>query len=145
MDVGMIVYSKTGHTQLAAEKLKERLEAGGHSVDMSQTSGGAAETKADVLVFCSPIHGGAPAEIMQQCIHASDLKGRQAIVLMTGAMWRKLRELAVHNMQEMLDSRGADVVGGTSIGWMGRRKRPQRIADAAERIADCCEGRCKNG
>ena len=79
MNIGMIVYSQTGHTLSVTVKLKEKLSAAGHTVSLEQletveavrmyAANAQLKTKPeidtyDALVFGCPVQGGAPAPPM---------------------------------------------------------------------------------
>jgi flavodoxin len=73
MNIGIIVYSRTGHTLSVAQKLQEKLSAAGHMVTLEQVetagpvspSATSAELKIrpaieehEALVFGCPVQGG---------------------------------------------------------------------------------------
>lgn len=79
MKIGIIVYSQTGNTATAAQKLKEKFETAGHSAQIEKvtTSGevkpGAKDIRLnnvpsvetyDGLVFASPVHAFSLAPAM---------------------------------------------------------------------------------
>ena len=142
MNVGMIVYSRTGHTLSVASKLEERLSVAGHAVTLEQieTAGpvsvGAtsAELKTkppidpyEALVFGSPVQGGVPAPPMASYLEqVTSLEGKKVACLVTGvfpAGWG--RNQTVTRMTEICQSKGATVCGSGSVGWLSLRRKRQ--------------------
>jgi len=153
MNVGIIVYSRTGHTFSVADKLKERLAAAGHRVNLErvQTAGpvrpGATnvplEAKPgidtyDALVFGAPVQGGAPASPMATYLaQITSLHGKKVACLVTGifpAGWG--RDQTVAQMVEACESKGATVCGSGSVGWwsLGRRRQVAEVVDDLSRL-----------
>jgi NAD(P)H dehydrogenase (quinone) len=153
VNIGIIVYSQTGHTLAVAAKLKEKLSEAGHEVDLEQVKiagpvrPGAAsiplETRPeldayDALVFGSPVHGGAPAPPMVSYLEQiTSLQGRQVVCLVTGVFppgWG--RNQAVARMKEVCESKGATVCGSGSVGWwsLGRKRQIAEVVDDLSRL-----------
>lgn len=94
MNIGMIVYSQTGHTLSVAVKLKEKLSAAGHTVSLEQletveavrmyAANAQLKTKPeidtyDALVFGCPVQGGAPAPPMGSYLEQiTSLQGKKS-------------------------------------------------------------------
>jgi flavodoxin len=137
MKIGMVVYSKTGHTQSVAAALQSRLAAGGHEVALLQLGQTAVDlTPYDGLIFCSPVHGGQPAAEMIACLEgAPSLQDKTVACLVTGFFPANLgRNQALAQMQARCEARGGAVAGQASVGWFSLTRRPQ-IADAVETLA----------
>ena len=153
MNVGIIVYSQTGHTLSVAVKLQEALSAAGHAVNLEQvkTAGpvrpGAANVtletqpeidRYDALVFGSPVHGGVPAPAMASYLEQiASLQGKKVACLVTGvfpAGWGRNQTIA--QMVKICESKGATVCGSGSVGWwsLGRRRQ---IAAVVDDLAGC--------
>jgi flavodoxin len=142
MDIGIIVYSHTGHTLSVAMKLKERLSAIGHMVVLEQIetagpvslSATSAELKTkpvidayEAIVFGSPVRGGVPAGPMMSYLgQVASLEGKKIACLVTGvfpAAWG--RDQTVARMKEICESKGGIVCGGGSVGWWSLRRKRQ--------------------
>ena len=150
MKIGLVVYSRTGHTLLVANKLQEKLSAAGHTVTLErlETVGPVGmgdtgvELKArpsvdayDGLVFGSPVHGALPAPPMVSYLEQlASLEGKQVACLVTGFFppgWG--RNQAIARMKEVCESRGATVCGSGSVGWLSLR-RGRQIAEVVDRL-----------
>ena len=95
MKIGMIVYSRTGHTLSVAMKLKEKLSIAGHMVTLEQLetagpvslSATSAELETmpaidayEALVFGCPVQGGVPAPPMMSFLEqVASLKGKGSL------------------------------------------------------------------
>jgi flavodoxin len=142
MDIGIIVYSHTGHTLSVAMKLKERLSAIGHIVVLEQVetagpvslSATSAELKTkpvidayEAVVFGSPVRGGVPAGPMMSYLgQVASLEGKKIACLVTGvfpAAWG--RDQTVARMKEICESKGGIVCGCGSVGWLSLRRKRQ--------------------
>jgi flavodoxin len=155
MNIGVIVYSLTGHTLSVAVRLKEKLSAAGHTVNLErvEVSGPARpgatnvqlKTKPeidsyDALVFGSPVWGGSPASPMTSYLEqVTSLQGKKVACLATHLFppgWGGNR--TIKRMKEVCESKGATVCGSGSVGWL-RLGRRQKIADVVDNLADCFE------
>ncbi len=150
MDIGIIVYSRTGHTLSAARKLKEKLSADGHRVTLEQieTAGpvnrsatsARLKTKPAInayqgLVLGCPVQGGAPAGPMLSYLEQMpSLEGKRVACLVTGffpvADWGRDQTLA--RMEQICESKGGEVCGKGSVGWFSltRRRQISGVADS---------------
>lgn len=155
MDIGIIVYSKSGHTFAVATRLKDRLSAMGHTVALERivaagpTRPGAASVvlktapdvgRYDALVFGCPVNGGLPAPPMRSYLEQlPSLRAKKVACLVTGffkAAWGRDQTSAA--VREICESKGADICGSASVGWFNvRRKRD--IAQAVDALAGCLE------
>ena len=155
VNIGIVVYSRTGHTLSVAMKLKEKLSAAGHVVTLERLetvgpeslSATSVELKSvpaidryEALVFGSPVRGGVPAPAMVSCLErVAPLEGRKVACLVTGffpARWG--RDQTVARMKEMCASKGATVCGAASVGWFSLRRKRQ-ISKAVDDLASCFE------
>ena len=151
MNIGLIVYSKTGHTLSVARRLKEKLSAAGHAVTLEQLetvgpvspNAMSVELKTmpaiaayDALVFGSPVWGGVPAApIVSYLGQVPSLAGKKVACLVTGffpAEWG--RNQTVARMKEICESKGATVCGSGSVGWF-RLDRKRQIADVVDHLS----------
>ena len=149
MNIGIIVYSHTGHTLSVAMKLKEKLSAAGHVVTLEQveTAGpvSLSATSADLktkpaidtyeaLVFGSPVWGGVPAPPMMSYLEqVTSLEGKKVACLVTGLFppgWGRNQTMA--QVKEICESKGATVCGSGSVGWLslGRKRQISKVVDS---------------
>jgi flavodoxin len=155
MNIGIIVYSRTGHTLSVATKLKEKLSAAGHAVTLERLeaigpvslSATSAELKTkpaigayEALVFGSPAQGGMPAPPMTSYLEqVASLEGKKVACLATHFFprgWGGNQTLA--QMKAVCESKGATVCGSGSVGWL-RLGRKQEIARVVDSLANCFE------
>lgn len=142
MNIGLIVYSRTGHTLSVAEKLAEALSAAGHTAALEQVEAtgrprpGVTDLPLDAappiegyeaLVFCAPTWGGTPASPMASYLaQLPSLEGAPVACLVTGFFppgWGRNQALA--KMQETCEGKGATVRGAASVGWLSLRRKRQ--------------------
>ena len=152
MNIGMIVYSRTGHTYSVARKLGEALSAAGHTVNMERVEPARpvslsayaenvplkttpATNGYDALIFGSPVQGGIPAPPMAGFLdQIPSLEGQTVALLVTGvfpAAWG--RDQTIAKMTEICASKGATVIGAGSVGWWSLARK-RRIAEAVEHL-----------
>ena len=146
MEIGMIVYSLTGHTLRVARTLKDQLTADGHSVNMEQVEivgpavpaneTAALKTKPSIspydgLVFCSPVRGGMlPPPVKRYFEQLGSLEGKRIAILVTGffpARWG--RERVIAQMRATIEEKGGHVGAAGSVGWFSLN-RGQQIKEA---------------
>jgi len=146
MNIGIIVYSQSGHTLSVAAQLQETLSADGHAVTLTQLETVAplqmGDTTAelntipevgayDALVFACPVRGGTPAPPMRVFLEqVASLEGKKVALLVTGFFQAKWgREQTLAQMRALCDAKGASVCGVGSVGWSSLRRK-QQIARA---------------
>ena len=153
MNIGMIVYSQTGHTLSVAIKLKEKWSAAGHAVSLErvETAGPARpgatnvplKTKPeidsyDALVFGASVWGGSLASPMASYLEqVPSLQGKKVACLATHLFppgWGGDRTIG--QMKEICESKGATICGSGSVGWL-RLGRKRKIADVVDNLANC--------
>ena len=151
MNIGIIVYSHTGHTLAVAERLKETLSAAGHSVSLErlETVGpvalGATDARLknkpeidgyEALVLGTAVRGGEPAPPMAGYLdQLPSLEGIRVACLATGffpAQWGQNQTLA--KMAEVCASKGATVCGSGSVRWPALRRK-RRTSEVVEEMA----------
>jgi len=151
MKIGIMVYSRTGHTLSVARELEKKLSADGHQAALEQietagpVSPGATSvtlrTKPAVdayqqLVIACPVQGGLPAVPMLAYLEQlASLEGKQVALLVTGFFpekWGRSQTLA--RLKEMCESKGAAVRGSASVGWFSLARRSQ-IASAVNSLS----------
>ncbi len=139
MKIGIVVYSQTGHTLSVASKLAEKLASLGHETSLKRLE--SEDFKIDefeTFIFCSPVHGGEPAQQMKDYINRiPSLEGKKAACLVTGVFPANMgRNKTLESMKRLCESKGATVCGVASVGWWSL-KRSVHIREAVESIASC--------
>jgi flavodoxin len=151
MNVGIIVYSHTGHTLSVAMALKEKLSAAGHAVNLERVEiygpdrPGAThvslKTKPsidayDALVFGSPVRGGMVSPAMTSYLEQiASLQGKKVVCLVTHFFppgWGANQTIT--QMKAICESRGATVCGWGDVGWprLGLKRRVAEVVDHLE-------------
>lgn len=159
MDIGIVVYSQTGHTLSVAAKLQEALSTAGHKVNLERIEvAGPVRLRAvnallktrpeidayDALVFGSPVQGGTPAPPMMDYLEQiASLQWKTVACLVTGvfpAGWGRNQTIA--QMRVVCESKGATVCGSGSVGWLslGRRRQIAEVVDSLSRLFQGLEG-----
>jgi flavodoxin len=153
MNIGIIVYSYTGHTLSVAVRLKETLSAAGHVADLERVEVVGPETLGatdvqlktkpetdpyDALVFASPVRGGMmPPAMTRYLEQVSSLEGKKVACLVTHFFppgWGAQQTL--RQMIEVCESKGATVCGAGDVGWP-RLGLKRRVADVVDHLTDC--------
>jgi flavodoxin len=155
MKIGVIVYSKTGHTFAVASDLKQALVDAGHTVTLErlETVGQVKPGRTnltlesrpgtggyDALVFGAPAWGGQMASPMAAYLEPlASLEGQRVACLVTGlfpAGWG--RNQAIAQMKEVCASKGATVVGAGSVGWLSLRRK-REIASVVGHLSEALD------
>ncbi|NTV89392.1 MAG: flavodoxin family protein [Clostridiales bacterium] len=155
MKIGLIIFSRTGNTWTAAEKLRDKLAEAGHEVGLERITLDEASLKPgtppdkivltsmpdpgkyEALVFGGPVEGFTISQVVKLYFtKIGPLQGKKTAVLITQAApfaWIGGTK-AVKQLLEMCASKGAVTVGSGLIGWAGGN-REKRLEDTAVRIA----------
>lgn len=152
MSLGIVVYSETGNTRLVAGKLEVAAAAAGHRVHVDEirlaerrTQGSRAFALAvspsvegfDFVVFGAPVEAFSLSPVMVEYLRGTpSLAGKRVACLVTqGFPYRWLGgNRAVKQMRRLCEAKGAAVIGGEVVNWMGAG-REDRIARAVERLS----------
>jgi flavodoxin len=148
MNIGIIVYSQTGHTLAVAAKLQEKLSAAGHKVSLERVEAAKPVNSAeagvqlktepeidgyDAVVFGSAVIGGAlPPAMSGYMAQLSSLQGKKVICLVTHFFrpaWGADQTIA--QMEEICESKGAAICGAGDVKWFHLRRK-RNIAKVAE-------------
>ena len=151
MKIGIIVYSRTGHTLSVVTKLKERLSANGRTVDLEQVEiygldrPGVMDVRLktkprtdtyDALVFGSPVRGGdMPPAMTSYLEQVTSLQGKKVAFLVTHFFppaWGANQTIA--QMKSICESKGATVCGSGDVGWP-RLRQTRQIVDVVDRLS----------
>jgi flavodoxin len=150
MNVGIMVYSKTGNTLSVAEKLKERLEKEGHFINIKKiepvnsaiTDPNKINIKNipnlaeyDILIFGSPVHGFTLAPVFKAYLQKlSSLKGKRVFCYVTKALPTKNfgGNKAIDIMEQSILSHGGLLENAEIINW---KNHEIQIAKLTEKFA----------
>ena len=152
MHIGIVVYSKTGHTYSVAQRLSEKLSALGHTAEVERVAPDD-EAQADIrrisfaslpepgkydaLVFCSPVQAFSLVPAMRACLAQMEpAGGKKAACFVTKqlkAAWMGGNR-AIAQMSRALTAGGAEIVATGMVCWSSP-SREDDIAALVEKIA----------
>lgn len=152
MNIGIIVYSQTGHTLSVAERLARQLREQGHAASLQQLQvvAGSSKPAQDVriaempdlngyqaLVLCSPVHGFGLAPAMKTYLAQVRLaSGLPVALLLTQQFpypWMGGKQ-AMGQFRQACQQHGAVVRGEMIVNWSSSR-REQQIGDGVSSLA----------
>jgi flavodoxin len=136
MEIGIIVYSKTGNTYSVAEKLQKKLKADGHSVELEEVipvgevkpgENVAFENKPeiddyDAVIFGSPVHAFSLAPAMKEYLNQiQSLEGKKVACYVTKGLPFKSTggKQAISQMTKIVQSKGGNILGTDILVWKG--------------------------
>jgi len=151
MKIGIIVYSQTGNTFIVAQKLKEKLAAAGHTVNLERltTIGGETDpNKAkiekfpdlsgyDALAFAGPVQAFSLSRVMASYMNQlPPLNGKKAVVFVTKGLALAFTggNGAIKTLKKGVESKGGTVVGTGMIFW-GSKDRDGQIDDVVAKLS----------
>ncbi|MCK5828466.1 flavodoxin family protein [Candidatus Bipolaricaulota bacterium] len=151
MNIGIVVYSQTGHTLEVCEKLAERLIGEGHSVALEQVTvvGGRTpktkdfelETKPtvegyDAIVFASYVEAFSLCAVLSRYLKAiGSIQGKHVACLVTQQFpysWMG-GSRAIKQMKKACQSKGATVRATGIVNW-AKSRREATMAEAINRL-----------
>jgi flavodoxin len=136
MEIGIIVYSKTGNTYSVAEKLQKKLKADGHSVELGEVKP-VDEVKPrenitfenkpeideyDAVIFGSPVHAFSLAPAMKEYLNQiQSLEGKKVACYVTkGLPFHSTGgKQAISQMTEIIQSKDGNLLGTDILVWKG--------------------------
>jgi flavodoxin len=138
MNIGIIVFSQSGHTLSVAEKLQERLNQLSHPVqiDAITIEGEAAPDKFqlthqpdvsgyDALIFASPVQAFSLNPVMQAYLNGlPSLENKPTAYLVTKQLpfnWTGGNR-AIKTMQSICQKKGARILGSAIVVWQDARR-----------------------
>ena len=153
MNIGIIVYSVSGHTLSVATALQQQLTAEGHQVTLQRleisgperTRGAKPTLKSvpaidgyDAVVFACPVHGGLPPPPMASYLQRiPSLSGQKVAFLVTHFFpraWGAVQTIAA--LSRACEAKGAMVRGSGDVRWFGPGRKG-RIAQALDSLIAC--------
>lgn len=157
MNIGIMVFSKTGNTLSVAEKLRDTLFEKGHKVTLEQVtasngvemdpkkvvlSNSPSTQGYDMLVFAGPVYGFGLAAVMKTYLQGvPSLEGKLLAGFVTQAfpfpgMGGKQ---AISGMEKLVKAKGGTLSATGVVNWMFAGKRKALIAETVETIAAICQ------
>jgi len=150
MKIGIIVYSKTGHTKSVADILEQQLKEKGHDVtldflEISENGKGSGNpeikkapdvTPYDFLIFGAPVQGFKLCTAMSTYLQLlGDMSGKKFACIVTQALPFKWLggESASKKMKEIVTGKGGEFIGHSIINW-NKADREDRIDDTIKHI-----------
>ena len=157
MNIGIMVFSKTGNTLSVAEKLRETLLEKGHKAVLEQVtasndvemdpkkvvlSNSPSTQGYDMLVFAAPVNGFSLAAVMQAYLQGiPSLDGKLLAGFVTQAFpfpWMGGKQ-AINGMEKLVKAKGGELSQTGVVNWMFAGKRKALIAETVEKIAAICQ------
>lgn len=151
MNIGIIVYSQTGHTLSVAQELQEKLTSAGHTAAIEQitVSGDPSPGKRnfeltaipavdqyDGLIFGAPVQAFSLTSVMTAYLEQlSSLKDKKVACLVTKHLpfsWTGGKQ-AISKMKAICTAKGAAFLGGEIIVW-SHSQRQQNITKSVESL-----------
>lgn len=158
MNIGIIVYSRTGQTLSVANKLVEKLSADGHAATLARLKAigpshpGVKDVRLealpdpaayDALVFGAPAEGGVPAAPMTSYLsQIASLQNKPVALLVAQGFpfpsWGGNQTVA--QMKSMCESKGANMLGSGIVNRMNLR-RGRQIAKVVDHLSSLFQAR----
>ena len=152
MKIGIILYSQTGNTYSVSLKLKEKLVAAGHSVDIGrlkvigEVRPGAKDIKFetppdtepyDALVFGSPVQAFSLSSAMTAYLsQIKSLPDKKVAFLVTQFFpfpWLGGNR-TIGQMKKICESKGATICGAAVVNW-SKPSREKQIVEIVEKLS----------
>jgi flavodoxin len=152
MNIGIIVYSQTGNTNSVGLKLKEKLSANGHSVNIERIllAGDAQPVAKDIqfesrpevstydaLVFGAPVEAFSLSQVMKSYLtQVASLKGKKVACFVTKGLpfyWTG-GSRAIVQMKKICGSKDATICGTGIVVWMSK-DREKKIDEVVEKLS----------
>lgn len=153
MNIGIVVYSWSGNTLSVAEKLKERLAAAGHTVNLEQVTvvgerkQGAREFQLearpdaasyDAVVFGSAVEAFSLSPVLSAYLkQIGSLAGKKVACLVTQQFpypWMGGNR-AIGQMRRLCKEKDATIVGSAVVNW-AKSRREVTTARAIDRLTE---------
>ncbi|SMC81969.1 flavodoxin family protein [Papillibacter cinnamivorans] len=147
MKIGIIVFSRTGHTLSVAEKLRDTLAAAGHEVRLERVTaeggdpgkGGAVRLTGtpavepyDACVFASPVEGFSLAQPMKLYLkQIGSLKGKKTGFFVTRHLTPKWMggSRSIAQMENACREKGAEIGKFGMITWKDEELRERQTTE----------------
>ena len=149
MKIGVIYYSKTGHTARLADELSAKLRQAGHEVDVrgletEEPLSLSVERAAikeipdirvyDALAIGTPVHGGRiSAPVLTFIEESPSFSGKPVGFFLTHFFPRKFSaHITITALEKLGVEKGGEVLGSESVNWFSfhRKKQIESAANA---------------
>ncbi len=152
MKVGLVYYSRTGHTKQIIDGIAEELQKENYDIDIIplelaspwDASADRLPLKAlpdvhlfDRLILGTPVHGGRMSAAIRTFLEESEaLSDKKVVFLLTHLFWQGWgADQTIQQMRDLSIAKGATVLGSANVRWLGFR-RGQRILEAKQQAFD---------
>jgi len=138
MNIGIIVYSKTGNTLSVAERIQEKLKEAGHRAELErivpigdvhpgvremQFSSNPSVDGYDAIVFCGHVQAFSLVSAMRLYLSQIGSLKDKKVALFAGKQlpgkWTGGNK-AVRTMKDICESKGAEVIGSGIVIWSSK-------------------------
>lgn len=151
MKIGIIIFSKTGNTESVGRRLREKLAAQGHTVDIEQITASNDDQMEegkiqlrnvpdikvyDVLLLGSPVRGFSLSAVMSAYIsQAAAMQGKKVFCFVTQYFPFPFMggTRAIEQMKTKCQVKGAEICGTAIVNWSNLR-RERMIRDMVENM-----------
>ncbi len=152
MNVGIIVYSRTGNTLSVGEKIKDALIAKGHSVRLERITAENDDPQAkgqirltsipdpsayDAVIFGGPVTGGRLSPYMREYLkHLPSLQGKIVSCYITQYFTLKWMgsSRSVKYITRAVEQKGASVTASGIVQW-SFKERDEQISGVTEKLS----------
>ncbi len=153
MNIGIIIHSYTGNTLSVAHKLKDILEAAGHSVNLEQVTAVNSDpkeaqnvqlkdipdiSKYDLIIFGAPVWAFSLSPIMKLYLsQISSLQGKKIGCFVTQQLRFKFMggNNAISQMKKACQSKGGSIYETGIVGW-SHKQREARIEEVVQKLSE---------
>jgi len=143
MNIGIIIYSHSGHTWSVGEKIKEELLVQGHSVQMEKISAANEDPQSpkqivlnaipdlsnyDAVIFGAPVAGFQLSPIMRAYLtQLPALQGRKAACFVTQHLKKKWMgsSRAVKQITRAVEQKGTPIIASGIVQWSSEAREEQ--------------------
>jgi len=150
MKIGIIIYSKTGHTKSVADILEQQLKEKGHDVTLDfleisenekdvmhpEITSAPDAAPYDFLIFGAPVQAFRLCAAMRTYLNLlDDMSGKKFACIVTQALPFKWLggERASRTMKRIVTSKGGEFIGHSIINW-NKADREDRVDDTIKHI-----------
>ena len=154
MNIGIIIYSHSGHTLSVGEKIMESLLAKGHTVSLERISAANEDpqskekirltsipdtTPYDTVIFGAPVQGASLSPVMKEYLALLPaLQGRKAACFVTQHFKMKWMgsTRAVKQITRAAEQKGITITASGIVQWSSEAREDQirQVADSLSRI-----------
>lgn len=150
MNVGIIIFSRTGNTLSVAEKIRDACAAQGHTVVIERVTAEDEDPNSrpvqiktapdparfDAVIFGAPVQAFSLSPVMKTYLESMPpLEGKHVRCFVTQHFpkaWMGGNQ-ALGQMKRLCRLKGADIVETGNVNWMSKA-RPEQIASVAARL-----------